>query len=211
MEYCKIETVFKRDAVTKRIIPCDYSLPEFSYLSGNEWVFTEKVDGTNIRINWDGSVVTFGGRTDNAQIPAHLFNRLLELFGESENNGKFLGKFGDSPAEVVLYGEGYGAKIQKGGVNYIADGVDFVLFDVNIGGVWLQRDDVEDIADFFGVRVVPIIGYGTIQDMVNLVSCGFCSCWGNFQAEGIVARPRIELITRLGNRVITKLKMRDFK
>ena len=33
---------------------------------------------------------------------------------------------------AVLYGEGYGAKIQKGGGNYRAD-QDFVLFDVRVG------------------------------------------------------------------------------
>jgi len=38
-------------------------------------------------------------------------------------------------------------KIQKGGGNYIADGVDFVLFDVWINGIWLERENVEDIAE----------------------------------------------------------------
>lgn len=29
-------------------------MSEFDYLKDNTWIFTEKVDGTNIRIMWDG-------------------------------------------------------------------------------------------------------------------------------------------------------------
>ena len=34
--------------------------------------------------------------------------------------------------------------------------------------------------------------------------------WGEFQAEGIVARPRVTLFSRNGERIITKVKCRDF-
>ena len=49
---------------------------------------------------------------------------------------------------VCLYGEGYGAKIQSGG-DYMNDGrsVDFILFDVNIAGIWLEGHNVDDIAE----------------------------------------------------------------
>ena len=51
-EYHKIQSVFKRDIANGKIIEGKYSLPEFEYLKDNQWVFTEKVDGTNIRIIW---------------------------------------------------------------------------------------------------------------------------------------------------------------
>jgi len=81
-KYPKIQTVFKRDMSNKgRIIEGEYSLPELEYLKNNEWVFTEKVDGTNIRVKWERGIGRiFGGRTDNAQIPAILITRLEELF-----------------------------------------------------------------------------------------------------------------------------------
>lgn len=62
-----------------------------------------------------------------------------------------------------------------------------------------------------GVDVIPIVGMGTgtLHDMVQMVKNGFNSTWGDFIAEGVVARPIIELKT--GNdRVITKLKYTDF-
>lgn len=107
------------------------------------------------------------------------------------------------------YGEGYGAKIQKGGGNYRQD-QDFVLFDVKIGDWWLERSSVEEIASALKLDIVPIIGTGTLYDMVKITRNGFNSIWGNFKAEGIVARPEVELKSRNGNRIITKVKHKDF-
>jgi len=209
-EYHKIQTVFKRNPLTncKTLLEGDYSLPEFEYLQNNKWIFTEKVDGTNIRVIYDGKEISFGGKTDNAQIPATLIKRLQDKF--FPQGCKFTEKFGLEPTQVCLYGEGYGAKIQKGGSNYRQD-QGFVLFDVNIGGWWLCRENVEDIAKFFDLDIVPIIGEGTLIDMIEQTRKGFNSIWGNFLAEGIVARPHIELRTRSGERLITKIKHKDFK
>ena len=54
-KYHKIMTVFKRDPETKykTLLMGEWALPEFEYLCCNPWVFTEKIDGTNIRVNWD--------------------------------------------------------------------------------------------------------------------------------------------------------------
>lgn len=209
-QYHKIQTCFKRDEKTKKIIENDWSLSEFEYLKDNIWVFTEKVDGTNIRVMWDGITVTFGGKSDNAQMPVFLLYKLQELFEGINKKQLFIEKFGTEITEVCLYGEGYGAKIQKGGGNYNPDGVDFVLFDVKIGDWWLKRNDVEDIANHFGIKVVPIIGEGTLVDAIEMTRKGIKSQWGDFTAEGIVARPKTELKTRKGERLITKIKHVDF-
>jgi hypothetical protein len=209
IEYHKIETVYLRDPETKfkTLLRRQYAKPEFSYLAENEWVFTEKVDGTNIRVmvSMAGGPITFGGKTDNASIPAPLIGRLEE---------RFLADGGDAlrsifPDGCCLYGEGYGARIQKGGGDYRSD-QDFVLFDVMVGGWWLRRDAVMDIAEKLSIDVVPIIGRGSLAQMVEIAEAGFQSRWGDFQAEGIVARPACELRARDGSRVITKIKTRDF-
>jgi len=208
-EYHKIQTVFKRDPQTKykTLLMGDYSLPEFEYLKDNEWVFTEKVDGTNIRIickNYREYSITFGGKTDRAQIPATLVERLESRFHPMR---QILSEI--LPEGGCLYGEGYGARIQKGGGNYRQD-QDFVLFDIKVGDWWLQRKDVEDIANKLGIDIVPIIGSGTIHEMIDITRKGFNSLWGNFTAEGIVARPATELKTRSNHRIITKIKHKDF-
>ena len=206
-EYHKIQSIFKRDMTSKRktLIEGDWTLPEFEYLQNNIWTFTEKVDGTNIRVIFKDRCVTFGGRTQDAQIPAQLVGRLNERFLPLADK---LSEMFDGDA--VLYGEGYGAKIQKVGGNYRAD-QDFVLFDVRVGSWWLQRADVEDVAQKLGVDVVPIIGEGTLHDAVRMAKAGIVSTWGAFEAEGIVARPKVELVTRSGSRLIAKIKCRDFE
>lgn len=210
-QYHKIQTVYLRDPEKKfkTLLEGQFSKPEFKYLKDNIWVFTEKVDGTNIRVMWNGEGVVFGGKSENAQISAFLVNRLNELFEGTVKRKLFKDKFGDE-GNVCLYGEGYGAKIQKGGGNYISDGQDFVLFDVKVGDWWLERKDVEDVANYFGIKVVPIIGEGTLYEMIEMTKRGFNSMWGDFRAEGIVARPKTELKNRGGERVITKVKSKDF-
>jgi hypothetical protein len=206
-EYHKIQSVFKRDMTSKRktLLEGEWTLPEFEYLAGNTWTFTEKVDGTNIRVIFKDGGVTFGGRTDAAQIPAKLGARLNERFLPLAVDMGAV--FADGVA--VLYGEGYGAQIQSGGGNYSAD-QDFVLFDVRVGSWWLQRADVEDVAHKLGIDVVPVIGEGSLYAAVEWAKRGIRSTWGDFEAEGIVARPKTELMTRSGHRLVAKIKCRDF-
>ena len=204
-EYHKIQSIFKRDEKTHKFIEGQWSLPEFEYLRGNQWTMTEKIDGTNIRIGWIPEVgINIGGRTDNAQIPTFLYQKLAGLF----SNEALAESFPDT--SVMLCGEGYGAKIQKGGGNYISGGVDFILFDVKIDDWWLKRSDVEDIAQKLGIRVVPIIHTGTISEGINIVRNGLSSKFGGFEAEGLVLKPTVELKSRNGHRIVTKLKHRDF-
>ena len=69
-EYHKIKSLYERDHHTKKLIEGKYADETIEFLKDNKWEFTEKIDGTNIRILWDGHKVMFAGRTDNAQIPA---------------------------------------------------------------------------------------------------------------------------------------------
>lgn len=209
-EYHKIETVYERDtAGSKKLIEGQFRNPAVEFLSNNVWEWTEKIDGTNIRIHWDGHQVSFGGRTDNAQIPAPLVNRLNDLFGGETNAQLFEQKFGET--EITLYGEGFGAKIQKGGGLYKSDGVDFILFDARVGDLWLTRDSVEDIGKAFGLRVVPVVRLGDIDDAVKYVKSKPMSTIGTAPMEGLVGRPMVEMRDRRGNRIIVKLKVRDFE
>ena len=120
LKYHKIQSIFKRNMEgDKRFIIGDYSTPELKYLKDNDWVFTEKVDGMNIRIMWNGKEIIYAGRSDNAQIPMPLMYRLDELFKAKIE--RFIEIFSEQDSSVCLYGEGYGAKIQKGGGNYISE------------------------------------------------------------------------------------------
>jgi ATP-dependent RNA circularization protein (DNA/RNA ligase family) len=182
-----------------------FSLPEFSYLYDNLWHIEEKIDGTNIRVLFDGVNIKFNGKTDNAQMPVFLYDKLLTMFNKESMSKVFVDN-----ANVCLYGEGYGRKIQAIGSSYIPDDVSFILFDVWINGIWLKRDDVYYIADKLNIKHVPYLGSTTLKDAELKVTNGFKSLIGDCQAEGVVCRPLVELQSRMGNRIITKIKTRDF-
>lgn len=210
-EYTKIETPFERDMTgSKKLIPGLFRSPEVAYLADKMWLWTEKVDGTNIRVHWDGHTVEFGGRTERAQIPSELVNRLNDLFGGETNAQIFEQLFGEK--DVILFGEGYGRKIQKGGGLYIPDGVNFALFDVYIDGIWLKWDAVEDIAKAFGIYTVPVIGYGSLGEAIDFVRNGHTThLSGTAPMEGLVIRNPEGMLTRTGGRIMVKIKYRDFK
>lgn len=207
-EYHKIETVFNRSTDgDKRLIWGDYRNETVEYLANNIWQFTEKIDGTNIRIHWDGHNVEIGGRTDRAQIPKHLMDYLSATFLTPEVEELFEQTYGEK--DVMLFGEGYGAKIQNGG-DYRSD-VSFILFDVLIGDNWQSREWVEATAKMFGIDVVPIVLEGTIGDGIDYVMQHNNSTIGKAVMEGVVGRPKVEMKDRLGNRIIVKIKWKDFK
>lgn len=206
-EYEKIETLFLRDDKTKKLVEGKFRNETVEFLKDIDWEFTEKIDGTNIRICWDGHKVQYLGRTDKAQIPSMLMNRLIELFGGETNEEIFEQHFGEN--QVMLIGEGYGAKIQTGG-DYRQDN-DFILFDVCINGNYQSREVVKAIANYFNLDVVPTIMIGKLQDGVDYVKTKPKSRIGTANSEGLVARPLIELKDRCGNRIIVKIKVRDFE
>ena len=208
-EYHKIKNIYERDHNTKKLIEGKFTDETIEFLKDNIWQFTEKVDGTNIRIIWDGHKVSFAGRTDKAQMPAELSNLLFEWFGGEENEQLFEQKFGSTP--VIFYGEGYGKGIQNGGFYYYKQ--DFILFDVKINDNWQPRESVEDIANFFQINVVPIVLEGTLNDAVEYIKKKPFSKIAQevYVMEGVVGRPKIELNDRCSNRVIVKIKVNDFE
>lgn len=241
-DYQKINTLFLRDE-SNIIIPDKFTCPEFHFLKDCVWECTEKIDGTNIHVDYEfeyrfdeNGILTGGnsdvkicGRTNNAQIPAHLYSKLqtllapveegeYEAFSEKFNNAfeqAFSGveKNHIEKINISLYGEGYGVKIQKGG-NYIKDDVGFILFDVKVNGWWLDRKACEEIAQKLNIPIVPLIGYMTIPDAIEYVKKGFKSTIAEnpeYDAEGLVLKTPYGLKFRNGERIITKIKTCDFK
>jgi len=215
--YHKIQGLYKRytegDKKGKFIIGL-YSKPEFKLLKDIQWEWTEKIDGTNIRVCWYPNdtieEIEFKGKTDKSDLPKNLLIKLQEIFDISKFKELF--PRGLNSSDICLYGEGYGYKIQSGG-KYFPENpkeVGFILFDIKIGNTWLKREDVEKIANQLGIKTVPIVGYGTIDEAIKEAK-GFISKFGMFKAEGLVIRPKVELNDRRGHRIITKIKYKDFK
>ena len=208
MEYPKIPNIFKREEGnnSNKLIEGEFSSADLEGLAEMTWKWTEKVDGTNVRIIWDGYRVELRGRTDRAQFPPHLLAKLEELFGGPDKEELFEQKFGNRP--VILFGEGFGEKIQSGG-KY--GPVNFILFDVLIEDkLWLSQEAVDEIADAFGIQSVPVVGIGSLYDAVKFIKTHPKSWLKDDTMEGIVCRPIVRIFDWRGDRFIVKIKCRDF-
>lgn len=210
-EYPKIETLLNRDEKTGRIIEGVWRLPEFEYLQALNWRWSEKLDGTNIRIEWQpkedrsGPALAIKGRTDRAQMPVTLMEYLHALV----NAEKMAEVFTDAPA--VVYGEAYGGNIQSAGRYYKLDGsYGFSIFDIRIGEWWLKWENIQEIAMKLELPLVPNFGSGSLALAIQFVYEGFQSALGIIAAEGLVVRPAVDLRMRNGQRVIGKIKTTDF-
>lgn len=209
-QYPKIKTLFHRDANFK-VAEGLWRTDEFDFLKDVKWNFFEKVDGTNIRIIlYPGSPLPeIRGKTDGAKIPDKLLTKLQEIV--SSRLIVLNSIFGHQDVPVCLYGEGYGGYIQKVGKQY--GDLDFILFDVKIGNWWLKYEDVCSLAIALGLEVVPLVDTGPLTRMVSLVkhqSDSIVAKTSGLRMEGLVAKPAVDLLDRSGQRIIAKLKVKDF-
>lgn len=213
---CKIDGTNIRIEITPTI---EYVVEYVNNIELNE---TDEVIGVHFN-------VSYKGKTDNAQIP----DELLKFLKNNYPSEKVLAAFGlknfipveeftehkwndvfNIPNKYIIYGEGYGRKIQKGGGNYIKDGVGFAVFDVKIGDLYLLTDSRDDIANKIGAPIVPFIGYFTLDEAIDFVRKGYkTGLWDNkdMYEEGLVLRTDLGLKDRRGERLITKIKYDDFQ
>lgn len=206
-EYHKLWAPFARVVTGKNQSYLDttkWARPEFEILADKDWTWTEKVNGTNVRIIWDGHKVRIGGRTDDAQMPLILVEWLQERFPEELLESQFH----STPA--VLYGEGHGARVVPGSGVYGAE-PGFVLFDARVADWWLLPEGLENLAAQMGIPVVPQALKSGIFEAIKLITDqNFRSHWGNFQPEGLVGKPPAGLCGRDEDRLMVKIKPKDF-
>jgi hypothetical protein len=182
-----------------------------------DWTWTEKLDGTNIRIYWDGHTPEFGGRTDQAQLPGPLASWLTENITEELLEQTF------GSTQAILFGEGIGPKIQNG--ERYGD-VRVVLFDVLVTGactdghgIWLERPSVGGVADSLGLKAVPVLTYGSPESVIAAYRAGdffdsitaALSTKTTMPAAGIVGTAPHGLLDRRGERIQLKVKVKDFR
>ena len=189
--------------------------------------------------------VEYKGKTDNAVIPKMLedfmkttytpdviFNGLgikefvpvSEFFEHNwlaidENTKEAIPDINRVPKMYTIYGEGYGAKIQACGSQYLKDSNKVIGFDVKVTSnngdeLYLLSKNRDEIMNKMCMPIVPTIGYFTIQEAINYVKRGFVSHVAEnnkgFIAEGLVCKSPVGLKNRQGQRIIFKVKTCDW-
>jgi hypothetical protein len=222
--YPKINSLYMRSPTTKQIMLGQYSQPEFRMRA--QWHVTEKMDGMNLRLHVErvepGEVnLTFGGRTDRADLSAKHIQRLLKKVGLSSVYHKVYERLveylhPDKWAPITFFGELIGPKIQEPmGSKYNTEG--FILFDVydHYHHRFLDPDEVYELSQWDNqIRPAPGMGFYEIPQLVKLVREGFRSKIApetGCLAEGVVCRLAPLVYHHRGKPIMFKLKTRDFK
>ena len=211
-EYQKIDTLYKFDNATKTYTDEFYS-PYVEYLRNNKWLSSEKVDGTNVSVQFDGHRVEFHGRTERSDLPKEVLAILTEKFAGSEVEFEqlFCGK------QAILFMECYGGKIQGG----VYGGKERLIgFDIMVNGQYLDKRCIGEIFAKFGVDCVEFKEIENLDEAINEVKSWaentqagiskYCEK-GTTVKEGLVCVPAVRIHDHQGKRIIVKIKVKDIK
>lgn len=222
IRYPKIPAPFYRhtEAPLRGKLDEDHPIsPEFEALMNVPgWRWTEKLDGTPVRIYWDGYRPTFGGRTENSEIPKELHDWLTDHVTEELLEQKFGG------VEVMLFGEGVGPKIQQGTAYGDTRVILFDALALYVGsenGIWLHLNGTNGIAGDLGMESAPVMlpEHTTPAEVIAAYSSGdaynsitaMLATNTAIEAEGVVGTAPHGLLDRRGERIQVKIKRKDFR
>jgi hypothetical protein len=116
---------------------------------------------------------------------------------------------------ITVYGEGYGGKLQGMSSTYGKETC-FIAFEAKVDDRWLSVTEAENLATKLGLEFVPYtlikvteenINKEMIADSVVAIRRGMGS---GHMREGIVLRPKVELVYQDGGRIICKHKRPEF-
>ena len=230
IKYPKIETLFKRDKDTFKVIPILRESDSIEALNQlNTLIVEEKIDGANAHIYCtydynEGFIYKFFSR--NNEIPfvgddiMYIRDTLSRVVDIRQIKGWFLENFVNKEKiiypEVRIYGEVFGEKIQ--GNPYTQSGRDFRVFDISINDRWLSPSRRHYLCKKLNLKEVPLITTIhaiTFEEIYNMLFHKFSQSvlakeYGKDSIlEGFIIRPSISLYTNRG-RVIGKIKRKDF-
>lgn len=172
----------------------------------------EKIHGTSAHITWkNGQLNFFAGGESHSNFVA-----MFEQGKTGPGNIDMLKEKFSGIMECTVYGEAYGGKCMKMRDTYGGE-LKFIVFDVQIDGLWLAVPQAEDFAKQLGLEFVHyekiaaemdeidrMMGMQSVQAVRN-------GCGEGKKREGVVLRPLTEYRKNNDARVISKHKPEEFR
>lgn len=222
--YPKITSPFKRTDDKSKTVSTDVWIDDYAKFFGENglpFYATEKVDGTNLNIVYDGNHISYTGHTDKNIWNPEVEEWIKSKFQTPEFEQMCEQRFGEN--EIKLCGELIGPKIKNN--FYRLEDYKFILFDIHndTSNTWWNREFVEENAKDLNLDIVPLIGDATKFSELRLESKNTLKEWTyllktsvwyskicpSIELEGFVVRPMMELLKANGERVIYKIKIKD--
>jgi len=213
-KYTKFSSPFVKDGKFINTEELVQKLPD------GDWIITEKIDGTNIRI-------IFTKPDEEGNRKCHIGSRKLILNNADKSSKQYMDcltevnlhklqeYFKDVNSTVIIYGEGYGAGVQKGGI--YSSVKNFRVFDIRIGLAYQDFSHVQKVCVDNQLNLVPIVN--TVNS-VNYKDCVVALLnnkntlikeGSGGASEGLVYKFEPVLLNKYGERLIFKIKFKDFR
>ena len=199
----KTKTLFERDDKFK-VKASRWFLTEqrFGYI--DKWLLTEKMDGTSVILSIGKDGDDFHGRTAKSQ-----FTPAMTAFLSVQTALACSRLYDHGIEEADIYAELFGEGIQ--GNPHGMEGMHLRVFDVRIGGFWLDWYNMINVVSKAGLEHVPSLGFTDIEVGTEFVRSAQVATVGTTgYVEGVVARTEEYLYDNQGNRLTWKLKRKDF-
>ena len=203
----KISAPFGRKTPKDRLVdPSIYAKPWVEHLRGVKFHASEKIDGTSVGIVWDGERISFVGHTVKSEFCPRYLDYLKANFATAEFESVIEEIFSDTP--VTIYGEGISKDYN---VHYGFPEGNFIMYDVqNEGGTFYNREPVREIAAKLAL-ITPYEEMMTLDEAIEFVKSRPMSRLDpTKKMEGLVLRAPVEMYTNTGERIICKVKVKDF-
>jgi len=167
---------------------------------GESVCVTEKIHGTNARVAYIDGERMAGSHNLRRKEGNNVYWMPFELDWVQS----LLGSLSESHKHVILFGEIYGAKVQKGFSYDVRDGVGFRIFDIMVDGNYLDFTEMIVLAHRHDAQLVPVLRVMpfSIEEVKSLAN-GKSTIGDNIR-EGVVIRPVQERRDPKIGRVILK-------
>ena len=169
----------------------------------------EKVHGTSAHIQWSNGHLSFysGGEKHDSFVALFDSEKLTQFFKD---------KGYEDDCVVRVHGEAYGGR-QQGMKETYGPKLHFIVFDVLVGGLWLDVPKAEDYTLSMGLEFVPYEYVSTEAEALNaerdrdsIVAIRRGMGEGHIR-EGVVLRPPFEVRNNGGGRCMSKHKRDEFR
>ena len=189
------------------------------YLPIGNWIKTEKIDGTNIRIiltkpDEEGNRETLIGSRKLVLNPEDKGSKIYMSCLKEVNLHKIAEYFKDVNSTVIIYGEGYGAGVQKGGI--YSKEKDYRVFDIRIGKAYQDFEYVKKVCVDNQLNLVPVysdvdeITYKECLETLRNFDKTLITDGDGGKPEGLVYKFEPVLLNKYGERLLFKVKFKDF-
>ncbi len=183
------------------LMPGFFATPEITAMRFHQMAILESVPGIQMSV----LITDKGMFTANPDVPDAVTERLDEIFtievieeAMKSTNHKSMELFG-----VVCGG--------LATENPYFEQETFVAFDLAVNGQFQMFQVAYEIFHKLEIPTFPVVTTGNVSSMVKLIMAGFKSLFGDFEGSGLIARPEVDLYTKAGERIITRLEVSSFE